>query len=167
MHQPDEPFDFPLVGNDLPPEIRRYMIQLLQQTLLWTVDLRSQVKEAGWNVTGPTMVPLQALFATMATTLDAYADLVAQRLVVLGGVAWGTARTVAQHSLVPEYPRVILEGSAHVRALAERWGFYATALRGAITRATEVEDAGTAALFTDLSRGIDRQLWVLHGHLRP
>jgi hypothetical protein len=70
---------------DIPPEIRQYVIQLLNQTLACTVDLRSQVKQAGWNVRGPDFAPLQALFATMASELDAYADLMAERIAVLGG----------------------------------------------------------------------------------
>jgi starvation-inducible DNA-binding protein len=101
----------------------------------------------------------------MATDLDAYADLVAERLVVLGGVARGTTRTVARQSTVSEYPGTILEGHDHVRALAERFASYAAALRAAIARAAEVEDAGSAALYTDLSRGVDMQLWVLNAHL--
>jgi DNA-binding ferritin-like protein len=37
---------------DLPPEIRLYVVQLLNQTLACTEDLRSQVKQACWNVKG-------------------------------------------------------------------------------------------------------------------
>ena len=70
---------------DIPAEIRRYVIQLLNQTLACTVDLRSHAKQAGWNVRGHDFVPLQALFATMASELDAYADLMAERIAVLGG----------------------------------------------------------------------------------
>jgi starvation-inducible DNA-binding protein len=101
----------------------------------------------------------------MATDLDVYTDLVAERLVVLGGVARGTARTAARHSTLPEYPVAILEGHGHVRALAERFVSYATALRDDIARAAEVEDAGSAAVYTDISRGVDKQLWVLDAHL--
>lgn len=108
-------------GIDIPLEIRLYVIQLLQQTLACTVDLRSQVKQACWNVKGHDFSQLHALFATMATELDAYTDLVAARLVVLGGVAWGTARTAAMQSTLPEYPGGIMDGPTHVQALAEHF----------------------------------------------
>src|SRR5260370_42132103 len=75
------------VRIDIPPEIRLYVVQLLNQTLACTVDLRSQLKQACWNVKGHDLVLLHALFATMATELDAHIDLVAERLVVLGGGA--------------------------------------------------------------------------------
>ena len=94
-----------------------------------------------------------------------YTDLVAERLVVLGGVARGTARTAATHSRLPEYPGALMDGDAHVRALTERFAPYATALRGDIAHAPEVEDAGSAALYTDISRGVDKQLWILEAHL--
>jgi starvation-inducible DNA-binding protein len=153
------------VRIDIPPEIRLYIIQLLNQTLTCTVDLRSQIKQACWNVKGHDLVLLHALFATMATELDAYTDLVAERLVVLGGVARGTARAAATHSTLPEYPGAIMDGDAHVRALAEGFASYATVLRADIAHAADVEDAGSAAVYTDISRGVDKRLGFLEAYL--
>jgi starvation-inducible DNA-binding protein len=150
---------------DIPPEIRRYVIQLLNQTLGCTVDLRSHVKQAGWNVRGQDFAPLQALFATMASELDAYADLVAERIAVLGGIAQGTAHTAAMQSRVAASPDSLVDGYAQVGALAERFAPYARAMRESIALAADVEDADTAAVYTDLSRGVDKQLWVLEAHL--
>jgi DNA-binding ferritin-like protein len=31
----------------------------------------------------------------------------------------------------------------------------------------DVEDAGSAALYTDLSHKVDKQIWVLEAHLHP
>jgi starvation-inducible DNA-binding protein len=152
-------------GIDLPSEIRLYVITLLNQTLSCTVDLRSHVKQAGWNVRGTDFSPLQALFATMASELEVYADLLAERIAILGGMAMGTARTAAMQSTLPEYPATIVDGTAHVVALAERFANYATAMRGGIALAADVEDADSAAVYTDISRGVDKRLWVLEAHL--
>jgi len=165
MRQSDDNQFLYSVRIDIPPEIRLYVIQLLQQTLACTVDLRSQVKQACWNVKGHDLVLLHALFATMATELDAHIDLVAERLVVLGGVARGTVRTAATHSRLPEYPGAIMDGDAHVRALTECFASYAAALRADIAHATDVEDAGSAALYTDISRGVDKRLGFLEAYL--
>lgn len=165
MSQSDDNHSLSPVRIDIPPEIRLYVVQLLNQTLACTVDLRSQVKQACWNVKGHDLVLLHALFATMATELDAYTDLVAERLVVLGGVARGTVRTAATHSRLPEYPGALMDGDAHVRALTECFASYATALRADIAHATEVEDAGSAALYTDISRGVDQRLGFLDAYL--
>ena len=149
----------------MPPEIRLDVITLLNQTLACTVDLRSQVKQACWNVKGKDFAQLHTLFATMATALEGYSDLVAERIAVLGGVVMGTARTAALQSQLPEYPTALVEGNTHVLALVERFAHYATVMRSAIALAADVEDAGSAAVYTDISRGVDKQLWILEAHL--
>ena len=150
---------------DIPPEIRAYLITLLNSTLSCSVDLRSHIKQAMWTVKGADVLQLQALFATMATELEAYADLVAERIAVLGGVARGTARTAATQSTLLEYPSDLIEGSAHVLALAERFASYSTALRTSMKHATDVEDVGSAALYTDITRGVEKRLGLLEAHL--
>lgn len=150
---------------DMPPEIRLDVIKMLNQTLACTVDLRSQVKQACWNVKGKDFTPLHALFATIATELVAYSDLMAERIAVLGGVVMGTARTAALQSKLPEYPDSLVEGNAHVLALVERFAHYAAVMRSSIALAADVEDAGSAAVYTDISRKVDKQLWLLEAHL--
>jgi starvation-inducible DNA-binding protein len=108
---------------------------------------------------------LQTLFEIIATELDTYADLMAERLVVLGGVALGTARTAARQSTLPEYPGDIAAADAHALALAERVALYTTAVRDAIAHAADVGDAATAAVYTDISRGVDKRLQLLESHL--
>jgi starvation-inducible DNA-binding protein len=149
---------------DTPLEIRTYVL-LLQQTLACTVDLRSQVKQASWNVKGPHAWQVQALFDTIATELDAYADLLAARITMLGGVARGTARTAVAQSSLPEYPSDLVAGDAHVRAIAERLAPYATGIRADIMHTTDVEDTNTAQLYTDMSRGIETRLGALDVYL--
>ncbi len=56
--------------------------------------------------------------------------------------------------------------TGHVRALVERFGRYAATLRNDIVLATDVEDAGSAALYTDISRGVDKQLWLLETYAK-
>src|SRR5262245_53731776 len=124
----------------MPLEIRVYVIALLNQTLACTVELRSHVKQAAWNVKGGAFVQLQSLFALMATELDTYADLVAERITALGGVAWGTVRMAVIQSTLPEYPEDLAEGDTHVLALAERFAQYATVVRTNIAQAADVED---------------------------
>jgi starvation-inducible DNA-binding protein len=50
-------------------------------------------------------------------------------------------------------------------ALAERFAPYARAMRESIALAADVEDAGTAAIYTDISRGVDKRLWLLEAHI--
>jgi len=157
------PFLYP-TRTDLPLEIRTYVITLLNQTLAYTVDLRSHVKQACWNVKGTDVLSLQAFFAALATELDAYTDLVAARIAVLDGVARGTARMAVTQSALLESPEDLLAGAAHVRSLAERCAHYATVVRANITHAADVEDTNTAALYIDISRGIEMRLGDLDAY---
>ncbi len=158
------PFLYP-TRIDIPSEIRMYLITMLNQTLACTVDLRSQVKQASWNVKGKAFSQLQVLFDTIATELDAYSDLMAERIIVLGGIALGTARTAATKSTLPEYPGDIAVGHAHALALAERFAHYATAIRSSIVHAADVGDADTASIYTDISRGVGKRLGGLEAQL--
>ncbi|HXG18704.1 MAG TPA: DNA starvation/stationary phase protection protein Dps [Methylomirabilota bacterium] len=165
MNKNDQLHVLPPTRIGMPPEIRLDVITLLNQTLACTMDLRSQVGQACWNIKGKDFSLLHPLFSTMLNELQAYTDMVAQRITVLGGVVMGTVRMAARQSKLPEYPDAVMEGDGHVQALAERFGRYAVTLRENITLVADVEDAGSAAIYTDISRRVDRQLWVLESHL--
>jgi starvation-inducible DNA-binding protein len=138
----------------------------MNQTLASTTDLRSQVKQAFWNVKGKESSGFRALFMRIATELEEYADLLADRITVMGGLALGIARVTASQSGLPEYPSNITDAEAHVLALAERFALCGKTIRHGISQAGDVEDAVTAAIYTDISRGIDRRLSCLEAHLR-
>jgi starvation-inducible DNA-binding protein len=151
---------------DIPPEIRSQVIELLNQTLATTLDLKTQVKQAHWNVKGINFYQLHQLFDEIATQLEEYIDLIAERVTALGGVAMGTVRIAASQSVLPEYPFDVVDGKDHVMALADRMAPYAKVVRAAINQATELEDADTADLYTEISRTIDKYLWFLEAHLQ-
>jgi starvation-inducible DNA-binding protein len=166
MNNNDQRHALPPTRIGMPPEIRLDVITMLNQTLACTVDLRSQVRQACWNIKGKDFSLLHPLFATMLSEFETYTDMVAERITVLGGVVMGTVRMAAMQSKLPEYPDALMEGDGHVLALVERFGQYAMTLRDDIVLAADVEDAGSAAIYTAISRGVDRQLWILETHLR-
>jgi starvation-inducible DNA-binding protein len=150
---------------DLGLETRKTVIETLSQTLAASLDLKTQVKQAHWNVKGMNFLQLHELFDAMATELEGYVDMVAERITALGGTAMGTARIAAARSIIPEYPYDIVDGSEHVTALAERYAPYAAHLRAAIDSTGAAGDADTADLYTEISRDIDKRLWFLEAHL--
>ena len=84
--------------NDLAENTRGAMINLLQARLADALDLSTQTKQAHWNVKGPHFIGLHELFDEVHEHVDAAVDLIAERLVALGGIAEGTARVVAKRS---------------------------------------------------------------------
>jgi starvation-inducible DNA-binding protein len=151
---------------DLLESDRLELITLLNQHLVDTLDLKTQVKQAHWNVKGMAFIALHELFDRFATTLENYIDMLAERVTALGGVAMGTVRIAAASSSLPEYDLQAVEGRDHLLALAERYGQYARQTRLNSDRSTGLNDADTADLFTEISRQIDKDLWFIEAHLQ-
>ena len=150
---------------DLAEDIRVNVIETLNQTLAATLDLKTQTKQAHWNVKGMDFYQLHLLFDEMAGELEEYVDMVAERVTALGGVAMGTARIAASESILPEYDLDAVTGIEHVTALADRFSVYAQHVREAIDSTDKLGDADTADLYTEISRTIDKRLWFLEAHL--
>jgi starvation-inducible DNA-binding protein len=152
--------------NDIPAGARAKLVSLLNQQLADTFDLMSQTKFAHWNVKGPTFIALHELFDKVNEEVEDYVDLIAERAVQLGGVALGTARSVARRSQQKEYPLDISSGRDHVEAVSTALALFGKAVRAAIDASDGLHDAGTADLFTEVSRGVDKWLWFVEAHLQ-
>jgi starvation-inducible DNA-binding protein len=151
---------------DLAAKTRSRMITLLNGRLADAIDLMLQSKQAHWNVKGPGFIALHELFDKLAGELDAHVDEMAERITALGGVAEGTVQAVGGRSKLAAYPLDIAEGRAHVDALAEGYARFGKAVRKAIDEAGKAGDADTSDLFTGISRGVDKALWLLEAHLQ-
>jgi starvation-inducible DNA-binding protein len=145
---------------------REKIIGILNQRLADASDLKSQAKQAHWNVKGMSFIALHELFDQVATALDPHVDDIAERITTLGGVALGTVRVAAQNSSLAEYPLEISDGAAHVDALSNALADFGKKVRADIDATDELGDKDTADLFTGISRSIDKLLWFVEAHLQ-
>jgi starvation-inducible DNA-binding protein len=152
--------------NDLPAAMRKQIVELCNARLAEAIDLQTQCKQAHWNVKGPTFIALHELFDKVNEDVEEYVDLIAERVVQLGGVAEGTARAVAKRSTLSEYSPGGSGGRDHVEALSSALAAFGKLARSAIKQADEVGDADTADIFTEISRGTDKWLWFVESHLQ-
>jgi starvation-inducible DNA-binding protein len=152
--------------NDLPLKIRSRIEKLLNARLADALDLAAQAKQAHWNVKGPNFIALHELFDKLHGAVGGHVDTLAERITALGGTARGTVPTVARASTLKAYPEDISSGREHLLALAERLADFGARVRAAIDEADKLGDAGTADLFTGVSRDIDQQLWFVEAHLQ-
>ena len=150
--------------NDIPQELRLKLNVLANQGLADAVDLQMQIKQAHWNVKGPHFIGLHELFDQIDEAVESYVDLIAERIVQLGGIAEGTVRVAAGRSRLEEYPLVIAEGRAHIEAVSKALSTFGREARATINHANELDDADTADIFTEISRGIDKWLWFVEAH---
>jgi starvation-inducible DNA-binding protein len=150
--------------NDLPEASRVEAIDLLNQRLADCIDLQTQCKQAHWNVKGPSFIALHKLFDEVNEAVEEYVDLIAERIVQLGGIAEGTARIVAQRSVLVDYPLTIASGEEHVAALSDGLSEFGRTTRLGIDEMNDLEDADSADILTEISRGVDQWLWFVEAH---
>ena len=150
--------------NDISLKRRSELNALMNQRLASAVDLQMQMKQAHWNVKGPSFIGLHELFDKVDEAVESYVDMIAERIVQLGGIAEGTVRVSAARSRLPEYPLALADGMAHVEAVARALSTFGQAARSTIEEANALDDADTADLFTEISRGIDQWLWFVEAH---
>jgi starvation-inducible DNA-binding protein len=150
--------------NPLPAETRARAVELLNHRLADCVDLQSQCKQAHWNVKGASFIGLHKLFDEIYEAVGEYVDLIAERVVQLGGIAEGTVRVAAQRSSLREYPLVLSSGQEHVAALSDVLGQFSGKAREAIDELDELGDPDSMDILTEVSRGVDQWLWFVEAH---
>ena len=150
--------------NDLSGDLRKQLVSLLNDRLADCIDLQTQTKQAHWNVKGPQFISLHKLFDDINEDVEDYVDAIAERAVQLGGIVVGTARFVASKSTLKEYPISITASHDHIDALADALADFGRHVRQAIDEAGELGDVDTADVFTEVSRGIDKWLWMVEAH---
>lgn len=151
---------------DLSKEMREKLVDILNSRLADAVDLQTQAKQAHWNVKGMSFIGLHELFDQVATNVENYVDSIAERVTALGGTAMGTVRVAAEKSSLREYPHEITDGADHVDALSTALADFGKRIRENIDDSDELGDKDTADLFTEVSRGIDKDLWFVEAHIQ-
>ncbi len=151
--------------NDLPEGVREKVVNILSARLADSADLMLQSKQAHWNLRGHTFIALHKLFDEIVDAAEEYMDLVAERIVQLGGRAEGTVQAVVKRSALAEYPLNISSERDHVEALSSALAAYGKNVRGAIDESDKLGDRDTADIFTEISRGVDKYLWFVEAHL--
>jgi starvation-inducible DNA-binding protein len=151
--------------NDLPEKTRSEAIAILNANLASSIDLMHQAKQAHWNVKGPTFIALHKLFDEIVDSAEEYMDLIAERVVQLGGTAEGTIQNAVKRSTLKEYPLSISAERDHVEALSSTLAAYGKNARRGIDQCDELGDKDSADIFTEISRGVDKYLWFVEAHL--
>ncbi len=152
--------------NDTESNTKATVIPMLNARLADGIDLALATKQAHWNVKGPQFMQVHLMLDTLRTDLDTYNDTMAERVAQLGGAALGTTQTTAKSTKLPPYPTDISAIEDHLKAMVERTGMVANAVRKNIDEADDAGDADTADVFTEVSRGLDKWLWFLESHLQ-
>src|SRR5882724_12561781 len=165
MYQTKEETYMYTTKNDLPAMTRADVTVILNARLADSIDLMHQAKQAHWNVKGSSFMALHTLFDEVVDAAEDYMDLLAERVVKLGGTAEGTIQVATVRTGLKEYPLTLTEERDHVEALSSALAAYGEGVRRAIDQTDELGDRDTADTFTEISQGVDKYLWFVEAHL--
>ena len=153
-------------STNLDSDVRKQMIEVLNQSLADSLDLYSQSKQAHWNVKGMNFFALHQLFDQVAEGTLPMVDEIGERVTALGGEAMGTVRMSATNSTLPEFPTDIDTGESFVNAIVERVSAFANSSRENANKAMDAGDEATADLFIEITRETDKMLYFLEAHIQ-
>ncbi len=151
---------------DIPEQTRMRLTATLNASLATAIDLKLQAKQAHWNVGGMEFSSVHEFFDRIAGDVEEASDLLAERILQLGGTAYGTSKLVAERSILGEYPHHAESAKQHLEALTESIAVFSNHVREAIASSAELGDATTSDIYTEISRTADKNLWMLEAHLR-
>ena len=152
--------------NDTQSNAKAVAIETLQSRLSDGIDLALDIKQAHWNLKGPSFIGVHLMLDGFRDEVDGYNDKMAERIMQLGGSASGTVEAVAAKTSLAAYPLDTYAIADHLAALIDRYAVYGNAVRADIVGTDEAGDADTSDLLTEVSRGLDKQLWFLEAHVQ-
>ena len=150
-------------ATHLPPlggRVREQVALCLQQTLVELVDLGLVGKQLHWTVVGEVFRPLHAQLDELVDSWRGLADIVAERLVAIGGVPDAQASAVAAGSgWQPIEPRAF-ESQETVRVVARRLAEAAERTRDRANRLGNL-DLASQDVAVEVLRELEKQLWMI------
>lgn len=153
--------------NTLPEAVRARSVEMLGMHLSAAIDLHAQVKIAHWNVRGPGFIAIHLAFGTIAASVNGNADMIAERICMLGGAARGALMFSAENSYLAPYPLAIGDVRRHIAAVASTLATFGHSIRVSIDDPAAFGDAGTASMLKEITRAIDRHIWIVESHMEP
>ncbi|HJZ56947.1 MAG TPA: DNA starvation/stationary phase protection protein [Gemmataceae bacterium] len=146
--------------------VRRESVINLNQLLADTITLRDLYKKHHWQVSGPTFYQLHLLFDKHFNEQSELVDLIAERIMMLGGVSVAMSADVAEVTLVPRPPRGREEVPVQISRLLHAHEIVLKEARTMARQAAQAGDDGTNDLLvSNAIRTNEMQVWFVAEHL--
>jgi starvation-inducible DNA-binding protein len=145
---------------------RRASAANLNQLLADTMTLRDLYKKHHWQVSGPTFYSLHLLFDKHFGEQNELVDLLAERIMMLGGVSIAMSADVAETTLIPRPPKGREEVPVQQSRLLHAHEIVLKEARAMARQAEEDGDDGTNDLLvSSVIRTNEMQVWFVAEHL--
>lgn len=147
--------DIPLIVDSLGQELANNIVALCA------------VKFAHWNVKGEGFYPTHKLFDKIYDSVEDAVDLIAERIVALGGTAFGLTSQVINVSTLAEYGADAEDDvQKHTGAVRDVLAELCIGLRGCATSAGGQKDLSTQNRILNILQDYEQQIYFLEGSLR-
>jgi starvation-inducible DNA-binding protein len=138
----------------------------LNQVLADTITLRDLYKKHHWQVAGPTFYQLHLLFDKHFNEQNELVDLIAERIMMLGGVSLAMSADVAEATLIPRPPKGREEVPVQISRLLQAHEIVLKEARAMARKAADDGDDGTNDLLvSNVIRTNEMQVWFVSEHL--
>ena len=155
--------DLPLALED---NARKQSVEALNQVLVDTMTLRDMYKKHHWQMSGATFYQLHLLLDKHYEKQANLVDMIAERIMSLGGISIAMAPDVAEMTKIPRPPRGREDVPTQLARLLEA---HEIILRQAHDGAAAADDSGDDGtndlLVSNVIRTGEPQVWFLAEHL--
>jgi starvation-inducible DNA-binding protein len=150
----------------LAQDTRQRSVESLNQVLADTITLRDLYKKHHWQVSGATFYQLHLLFDKHFGEQNELVDLIAERIMMLGGVSLAMSADVAETTLIPRPPKGREEVPVQISRLLHA---HEIVLKEAHTMAKQAADEGDDGtndlLVSNVIRTNEMQVWFVAEHV--
>jgi starvation-inducible DNA-binding protein len=145
---------------------RRASADNLNQVLADTITLRDLYKKHHWQVSGATFYQLHLLFDKHFGEQNELVDLIAERIMMLGGISIAMSADVAEMTLIPRPPKGREEVPVQISRLLHAHEIILKEAHAMARKADEEGDDGTNDLLvSNVIRTNEMQVWFVAEHL--
>jgi len=145
---------------------RSQSVARLNQVLAETMTIRDMYKKHHWQMSGATFYQLHLLLDKHYEEQAALVDLIAERIMALGGISIAMAADVAETTTIPRPPRGREDVPTQLSRLLDA---HQVILRQAHEGADEADEAGDDGtndlLVSNIIRTNEPQVWFIAEHL--
>jgi starvation-inducible DNA-binding protein len=147
------------VKTSLSDDARKTTGAVLQDSLVDLIDLHLCAKQAHWNLTGRNFRSIHLQLDEVVDLAREHADVVAERAVAIGVNPDGRARTVAEHTKVPQLETGWLPEDKVVAAITDVLGEMSRRFRERI-EITDDTDLVSQDILIAAAQDLDKQHWM-------
>lgn len=145
---------------------RGQSVHTLNQVLAETMTIRDMYKKHHWQMSGATFYQLHLLLDKHYEEQAALVDLVAERIMMLGGISIAMAPDVAEMTTIPRPPKGREDVPSQLSRLLEAHEIILNLARDGADEADESGDDGTNdILVSSIIRTNESQVWFIAEHL--